>query len=495
MDYNSEMQEYERLAAMPEVQEAFSQDAAWEPLPSAPVAPGFDPEWLPPVLAEFAGSVAQNLSVPMDLPALVGLGAASACACGCAKVAIRPDWEEPCQLFLLVVMGSGEGKSPTFSRMTKPLFEKQAEENQRRQVQIAKDAAMVDTLAAKKAQAVKKGKVEEAQALAQEIAETPVMHPMRRFVGGDVTPEAIPEVMAENGGSTSILDDEGELLELLSGRYQERPNLDPLLKGYTGSVLSITRRGRSVVVNHPALSVTLLAQPYILKTLLNDDRMSGKGLLARFLIAEPEPLREYPEDEPAVPESLAQKYNAMLSRMMHMEPKLLHLSPEAKDVFFGFRSEWRRRQWEDWEALKTGDFIGKLAANTARLAGLLHLMEDSGDEISAGTMRRAIEIMRYFIGHTLRLLDDGCKLSKPAQEVLQLLLKNAAPIQKERELKRRLQQRKAFPNSEAVDAAFAELEQHGYIRKQKEKGAGHTAAIILLHPELLKAQEGRERFI
>ena len=495
MDYNTEIQEYERLASMPEVQQAFAQDKGWEPLPAAPVAPAFDPDWLPPVLSEFSCAVAANLSVPPDLPSIVGLGAASACACGRAKVVIRTDWEEPCQLFLMVVMGSGEGKSPTFTRMTKTLFEKQAEENRRRAVQIAKDAAAIDTLTAKKAQAVKKGRTEEAQALAQEIAGTPIMHPMRRFVGGDVTPEALPEVMEENGGATSILDDEGELLELLSGRYQERPNLDALLKGYTGSVLSITRRGRSVVVNHPSLSVMLLAQPFILHTLLNDERMTGKGLLARFLISEPEPLREYPNEEPAVPEALVQKYNAMLTRLMNMEHRTLHLSTEAREVFFVFRDEWRRRQWEDWDLLKTRDFIGKLAANTARIAGLLHLMGENGDEISAGTMRKAVEIVRYFVGHTLRLLDEGCKMSKPAKEALQLLLKNAEPVQKERDLKRKLQQRKLFRTSEAVDAALSELEKLGYIRKEKEPGTGHTATIVKVHPDLLRQKEGKVRYI
>ena len=42
MDYNTEIQEYERLASMPEVQQAFAQDKGWEPLPAAPVAPAFD---------------------------------------------------------------------------------------------------------------------------------------------------------------------------------------------------------------------------------------------------------------------------------------------------------------------------------------------------------------------------------------------------------------------------------------------------------------------
>ena len=485
-----EMRQYEELANTPEVRAALDEAEGWTPLPAAPVAPPFRTELLPKVLADMAQAVADNLSVPVDLPAIAGLGAASACACGRAKVAIRDGWEEPCQLFLMVVMGSGEGKSPTFRKMTNTLFEQQAEENLRRNVQIAQDAAAIDALQARKSQAIKKGRTEEAKEMAREIAETPVMHPMRRFVGGDVTPEALPEVMQENGGATSILDDEGELLELLSGRYQERPNLDALLKGYTGSVISITRRGRSVVVNNPALSVLLLAQPYILKTLLTDERMVGKGLLARFLISEPEPVREYPETEPPVPEAKAREYNATLHKLMTMEPVSLSLSPEARDIFFDFRTEWRKRQWEDWEPLKTSDFVGKIGANTARLAGLIHLMEDAGDQVQAGTMRRAVELMRYFIAHTLRLVDEGCKLSKPAQEVLRLLLKTAEPEQKERAIKRKLMQRKAFPTGESVDAALNELEKRGYIKKGKESGTGHTAAIVTLHPDLLQSEDG-----
>lgn len=492
---SDEMKEFERLAESPEVVEALRQDEPWAPLPSAPTAPEFCAELLPDALSDMAQAVAKNLSVPLDLPAIVGIGAASACACGKAVVRLREGWEEPCQLFMMVVMGSGEGKSPAFNKMTGFLFERQAEENRRRNVQIARDAAELDALAAKKAQAIKRGRTEEAKALAEEIAEKPIMHPMRRYVGGDVTPEALPEVMQENEGATSILDDEGELLELLSGRYQERPNLDALLKGFTGSVISITRRGRSVVVNNPALSVLLLSQPYILKTLLSDERMVGKGLLARFLISEPEPLREYPEEEPAIPETVIQRYRAAMERLMDMQPSTLDLTPEARDVFFGFRSEWRKRQWEDWEPLKSADFIGKIGANTARLAGIMHLLSDKGDEIGAGTMRRAVQLMRYFIGHALRLTDDGNRLTKQARDILQLLLKNAEPVQKEREIKRKLMQRKTFPTSESVDAGLSELEKRGYIRKSKEAGSGHTAAIIALHPELLSDADGRKERI
>ena len=209
------------------------------------------------------------------------------------------------------VMGSGEGKSPTFKKMTDCLFRYQAQENQRREIQIALDGATVETLQTQKAQAIRKGHLNEAKELARQIAETPVMHPMRRFIGGDATPEAIPEIMQQNSGATAILDDEGELLEVLAGRYQERPNLDAYLKGYTGSTLSITRRGRSVVVEHPALAVLLLVQPFLLNQIFTDGRMTGKGLVARFLISCPEPLREYGK-EPAIPPDVISTYESAL---------------------------------------------------------------------------------------------------------------------------------------------------------------------------------------
>ena len=107
-NYEYEQEQYEALIDTPEARKLLGNDQ-WKPLPSAPIAPLFHLEWLPKVLRDMAEAVAANLSVPVDLPAIVGLGAASACGCGRVKVHIRDGWEEPCQLFVMGVMGSGEG--------------------------------------------------------------------------------------------------------------------------------------------------------------------------------------------------------------------------------------------------------------------------------------------------------------------------------------------------------------------------------------------------
>ena len=486
-NYEFEQSQFEELLDTSEARKVMGFDQ-WKPLPSAPIAPLFHLAWLPNVLRDMVESVAANLSVPVDLPAIIGLGAASACGCGRVRVHIRDGWEEPCQLFAMCVMGSGEGKSPTFKRMTECLFRYQAQENQRREIQIALDGATVETLHAQKAQAIRKGHLNEAKDLARQIAQMPVTHPMRRFIGGDATPEAIPEIMQQNNGATAILDDEGELLELLAGRYQERPNLDAYLKGYTGSTLSITRRGRSVVVEHPALAVLLLVQPFLLGQVFTDGRMTGKGLVARFLISCPEPLREY-GNEPVIPPDVISTYENALLAIANTQARTFTLSPEAYELFMAFRDEWRQRQWTDWEPLKRFDFIGKLSANAARMACVLALWESEDDVITAAQMRNATAMMRYFIGHILHLLGDSCTLSKQAQDALAVLIKLGQSTSKERELKRKLQQRKNFPTTESIDAALEELAKAGYLRRTKEIGSGHTAAVIELHPDLLQARE------
>jgi replicative DNA helicase len=485
--YTEEMTQYNELANTEDGQ-ALLQGETWKPLPSAPVAPPLRTEWLPPVLSSMSEAIAANLSVPPDLPALIGLGVASACACGRIGVQLKPDWYEPAQLFLLGVLDSGEGKTPAFRHMAGQLFKYQAEINKLRAVQIESDKAAMDVLSAKKQAAIKGKDTQEARAIAEEIAQFPEVHTMSRFIGGDVTPERIAEIMRDNDGATAQLDDEGELFELLAGRYQDLPNLNPWLKGYSGGVsLTMERKGGSTIVDNPNLSVLVLAQSYVLDALMDERRMRGKGMLARFLIAAPEPVREYGE-EPDLPAPVVIGYQTHVRELIALRPAILKLTDEARELFFGWRNEIRQRQWTDWAPLKRDGYSGKLAGNTARLACILRLWEDSDtyEPIDALLMKNAIAFTRYFIGHMLHVIGAEGNLTEHAKETLALLIKNREPVQKERDLKRILRQRKLFPTDEAVDLAFSELEREGYIRRTQEQSGGRPTALVELHQDLIQ---------
>lgn len=288
---------------------------AWKPLPAAPVAPVLEPSLLPPILRDMAQAVAANQSTPIDLPAIIGLGVASACACGRLGIRLRDQWEEPAQLYLLCAMPSGSGKSPSFKAMSDLLFVEQAEENRRRTPQIKKDETAIRVLENKKQTAIKKNLTAEAQRLDDEILAHPPAHIMRRFISGNVTPERLLQIMQENEGATAILDDEGGMFDLLSGRYQDCPDVDPWLKAYSSTVLTSERKGGSVIVDKPALAMTILTQPFVLQEAMQNGRFLGKGLMQRFLIAQPQPLREY-ENEPDIPAGVAEAYRKRVLQLL-----------------------------------------------------------------------------------------------------------------------------------------------------------------------------------
>lgn len=466
----------------------------WPCLPGPPVAPSFNPLWLPPVLRSMAQAVTENLSVPFDLPAMLGLGVASSCACGRVRVHVRDGWEEAAQLYLLGILDSGEGKSPAFGKMCSVLFEQQAEENQRRAVQIARDAAAIATLEAEKNKAIKKGHKTEAEDIAAQIAEYPVTYRLRRFIQGNVTPETIPDIMLENGGATALLDDEGELFEVLAGRYQDTPSLDPWLKGYTGTTpLESMRRGRCVTVNKPAMASMILSQPDTLNALMDNRRMSAKGFIGRFLISVPAPVMEYGK-EPPIPPEVQKEYRSAVLRMYNLPSQIFSMTSEAFALFMAFRDEIRSKKWSEWEPLKRFEFIGKLPGTLARLAGVLHLWKDDRGDIGAATMREAEAILRYFIGHALHIVGGNKReLSEKAQEVLSFMMKQGVPAMIESEdVSQKLTKRKNFPTTEDVTYAIDELQRKGYTCRTFVNNGGRPVRWVVLHPDLLKetAQEG-----
>lgn len=473
---NTYTDELKQCAELLCTQEARKIVGAPEPFSARP--PSFRPEWLPEPLRGMCEALAANLSVPFDLPACIGLGVASACGCGKIRLNIRDDWTEAAQLYMLVVMDSGSAKTPVFKKMTDFLFQTQAEENQRRAVQIKQDEAEIEVLRAEKADAVKKKNAARAREFAEKIANFPAVYPMRRFIGSNATPEAYPEIMQENNGATAILDDEGDLFELLAGRYQDAPTLDPFLKGYNGSPLEVHRKGRpSIVVPKANLSVLILAQPFVVEGVFSDARMVGKGLVPRFVIAQPEPLREY-GPEPPIPAKVKADYQARLCRMMNTEFHCYELSPEALRLFLAFRDERREKQFDEWEALRRYGFTGKAEANLARIACELKLWSGQrNDEITAEQMRNAIAINRYFIGHTLHLLGPAAKLSERARLVLEQLCKNGR-ITKERDIKQAMTKRKGFRNASAVDEALSELVEGGFIKRYSESSGGRPSWFI-----------------
>lgn len=489
-NYEAEAKEYEALMNTPEAQ-AVLQSEEWPPLASVPVPPAFDPEWLPQVPRDMADAVTRlrKKRIPFGMPALCALGASSACACGRVTIQVNQGWNEAPQLYLAGIAPPGAAKSPVMEAMTGRLIALQAEENRRSQIEIAREQAALSVLEAERAAFVKKKQRDEAADKAEEIErfKQTMRHPVSRFIEGNVTAEAVPQLMLENKG-VSVIDDEGTLFDMVTGgRYFDIPDTSPFVKGYDArQPLTCHRKGASIVVERPAMSILTLVQPIIRENIMKDPRLIGNGFAARFLFADFCMGGELGAEE-AIPDKVRRAYNARLEALYNLPAFTMTLTPEAWAVLDAWDDELIERgdAGGEWEAAENAGHLRKMKGTTARIAANIQLWK-GGERIDADSMRCAVEIARYFVLNLLCMFGTQVTMTSGAKQALDLLLKNGASSQRERDVKEALSRRKLFKRASGLaDASLAELEQGGYIRRMQKATSGRPVRYIAVHPDLL----------
>jgi hypothetical protein len=145
-------------------------------------------------------------------------------------------------------------------------------------------------------------------------------------------------------------------------------------------------------------------------------------------------LRRY-RNVPAVPVDVERSYSAALTSVLvktYALPKEqwveIALTPAAHEALISF-AEWVEPQLheETGDLRHTGEFAGKLAGNTARMATLMGLAENARMltpwtvPVSESNMQRAISIARYLIPHAASLCEGPDPTRPKAQSVWQLL--------------------------------------------------------------------------
>lgn len=418
---------------------------AWEPpIPlDIHAVPDFPIDVLPPTLREFVRHVAAARQVPADLAGTLVLAALAAAAQRTVTVAVHDGWTEPLSLYTVCVLPSGERKTPVFADVTAPLATWEHRRVQALEATIAaattRKAILEQQLRHAEARAAKarpgtaeaQAALAEAEALARELSGLVV--PARpRLLVDDVTPEALGKLLAEHGGRLAVFSDEGDLFDLMRGRYGTGPNFGVYLKAHVGSAIRVDRLGRPPVhVPRPALTIGLTVQPAVLRGLQHDPHLRGRGLLARFLYAWPTSLvgRRQP-DAPPLPAGVRARSHAVLTLLLDRltawtdtpevadgaasspsldaAPVCLRLADDAYRLLVEFQAELEPRIGPDGDLTPLADWVNKLPGTVARLAALLHLADwveagagghPADRPVDGATMARAITLGRYFLGH------------------------------------------------------------------------------------------------
>lgn len=481
-------------------EKAFEKQSNWPPLPGPAMPPSFPIECLPSPAREYVEGIAESIQVPLDMPAVFLLGAASTALLGKGIVKAKADHQEPLQLFFVVSAEPSERKSAALSAIFKPLWDFVKEENKGRAPLIEKGKQKHKMLEAQLQKAYKKGDMDEVDRLSEQTEEP--IRPLE-LMATDVTPEALARAMGRNNGRMALVSGEGALFNVLAGSYSEEVNFDVILNGYSGEPVHVERVSREPIhIEESALAVTLAVQPVMVEKLLDNEMLVRRGLAARFLYAKPESrlggrrYRDTKQVDIAIRSGYSARIQALAAYHLEGEPFELRPSKEAFVVYCDWFDEVERQiaPSGEWHGI-AGGWEGKLCGNTLRIAGLLRMLDNPAtvEPITEKHMRGAIEITRYFVAHIQAIIGCDGNLSLSAKEVLDEIIKRREREFNPHDLKQRLKDRKRFKDAVKVDVALHELCDAGYLRFVlpdegisigRPKGARYE-----VHPDIFKKEE------
>lgn len=463
------------------------------PLTAAVVLPRFPAELLPGWLAAEITAVAEFTQTPPDLAGAIALAVLSATAGGRIRVQARGRWHEPTNLYVVAAMPPGSRKSAVFAELTGPLLTAQKQLADAAKPRIV-EAATRQQIALRRAEKAiaSAGDAKDrhrddvtaaAVTAAQHAADTDVPVPPR-LVADDIVAEAATSLLAAQGGRIAILSAEGGIFTTIGGRYSSGvPNMDVFLKGHSGDMISVDRKGRPPeYIPQPAITLGICLQPAILRKLARIPEFRDLGLLARILYVMPPNLVGQRRIAPAdIPPEVTEAYSATVNALVHTlwagQKRVLTLDPAAARVLLEFEHGHEPRlDGGQGDLAHICDWGAKLPGAAVRIAGLLHLSHHLRDgyaqPVDAATMRAAAGLAGYFTAHALAAFEYMGATDNPvidgARAVLAWLQRTTTSYFSRRQAHVALS-RSRFPTTAELDQALSLLTELGYLRPDQRK--------------------------
>jgi replicative DNA helicase len=365
--------------------------------------------------------VEPDLPYALVLPVIVGAGG------GGFEVQVGESHLEVLAHWSVATVESGERKTAVVNAVSAPVnaWESEAlmaygpvlrEYAEGREVAAARQRELRSRIAKAKSDDAREALQRE---LYQIVRAAPPPPPSPALISKDATPEMLALKMSVQFGRSLIVDDEGGLIGILRGRYQDGdPHLDVYLKGHAGSPLKVERIGREAnIVARPALSMALAVQPEVVDGMRADRRLRGVGMFARMnvtVVRSRAGSRTYrgrrPDDEVrrVFAWRLRRVLEAALRRLQTGDTGYLRLAGVALEVWAQIHNEFDRnlRDGGPWAAAK--DWGSKAAGTVARLAGGFHLLEHGETAadvpISSENVERAAQIVQAQAVHSVAVI-------------------------------------------------------------------------------------------
>ena len=398
---------------------------------------------LPPIIREAVLEVADNNQVSPALAAMSALSTASLCCQRLANVS-RPTVPKPSpiSLYLLVKAESGERKSTVDSLMNRPFHEFVSEKtidygNNLDNYQISHEIWEVERDASKSQyhNALKPNKssgasqsnvdIDVLKRKYVEVLKKEPKEPKRyQLLTSDFSSESLIKLLYQNKNFGMISAEGGRFFNCYACKKEQIGKTTSDLNEYwSGSPVSTTRKSVEGfdLDGTDRLMICIMAQPAVVDKFVheNDVSVNESGFLARFLIAAPpstqgsrivneikakdsEKLTHFQE----IVKQLIQRTDELINS--GKAPTVLKFSAEAAKVWLDFYNLVESELTSDYSTIKA--FASKAAEQSARIASIFHFFSNEGAlenmpvEISADNVRRANELVTWFLNETLIMM-------------------------------------------------------------------------------------------
>jgi len=246
-----------------------------------------------------------------------------------------------------------------------------------------------------------------------EMADEPVkpVEPNMLQTGGSI--DDILHAMSLGEKSVLLISDEGEAL--LKGTIKDdQPDLNRI---FDGRSINRGRMNRKIRIEQPIMTMSVATYPKALEKFVDkygEDAIE-RGFLGRcfFAIVEKDELKLA---TPGTVQSWAyvNLFCDMLARMLTeydaparakgFAPKVLYLSSEAKEELAQWMGNIQPLIWLDGLWRSVGLLAKKSPQLITRVAGTFHVYDGNSEmNISADTVKRAIQVVEWFLAHAARV--------------------------------------------------------------------------------------------
>lgn len=383
----------------------------------------FPMDALPPVMRNIVEETALSTMLPRSLAATTALATLAAATGAGFQVNVRGRATRA-NLFILIGMRSGLGKDDIDRHIIAPLTECDALHRERWEdvirpgLQEELDEAKL-VLASKRKAMARTQDVDEQVQMKDEIRETE-----KRVRAAEYKLKRCPKLAMTAPGKVQLgldmMNQDGEACAILTPEGRDsvfRAGDEAFFcKAFSGTREEDSRVTRTAMrLEHPCLTIMLMAQPDFITRQLEREKMVDSGLMPRFLIfvCSPE-LHEVPIDRLVMPEEYAEAWKDLLwrtvaaFRLRKTDPVVVSASRDVDRLFVDYENENRAKRGTGGDMADIQPFAARWTEQATRIAAVLHVgLHGAGagnHPLSVETAGHAIRIGRWFVNRQLEAL-------------------------------------------------------------------------------------------